>query len=150
MYWVSLQTEEKTHLQKEVSGYAKKEQALQEEILQMSQQVTQLESELTAIKGRVRGTQHLSTQPVGERAKQNESATAVQQHSSASGNEGPVSSSSQQENERRKRVLDLSMQGLLTSLAARNNKLAAEAMEHDKVHVIAARTTIIHTYQPTC
>ena len=85
--------------------------------------------------GRGRGTEQLTTltHPVDERAKEDASPTSPQEHSTPSDSEGTATGSMQLEKGRVKPVLDLSLQGLLSSLAARNNKLAAEVMKHTKV-----------------
>ena len=85
--------------------------------------------------GRGRGTEQLTmlTHPVDETAKEDDSPTSPQQHSTLSDSEGTVTGSMQLEKGRVKPVLDLSLQGLLSSLAAQNNKLAAEVMKHTKV-----------------
>ena len=124
---MSLQTAEKTHLQKKVSGYAEREQTLQEEVLQLTHQVTQLERELSA--GREKGEEQLTAEPVDETTKQD----AVQRRSTTRDGEGPVSDNLEQEKESTKLVLDFSLQSLLSSLSARNDRLAAEVMKHSKV-----------------
>ena len=84
---------------------------------------------------RGRGTEQLTipTHPVDETAKEDGSPTSPQQHSTLSDSEVAATGSMQLEKRRVKPVLDLSLQGLLSSLAARNNKLAAEVMKHTKV-----------------
>lgn len=113
----------------------------------MTQLVTQLERELTV--GRGKSTEQLTTpaHPLVETAKEDGSGTSPQQHSTPSDSEGAATGSMQLEKGKVKPVLDLSLHGLLRSLATRNNKLAAEVMKHTKVrtyvHVQLAADTLV-------
>ena len=146
MLWISLQTVEKTHLEKRLSVYAEREQTLQEEILQLTQQVTQLEGELSAQRerGRGRGTEQSTTQSPNETAKHDVSEAFIQQQPTTSAVE-PVSDSLQQQRDNAKTVLDFSLQSLLSSLSARNDKLAVEVMKHSKVWCLYVHLCVVRS-----